>query len=201
MLLDDSEDYKTTSPVEKGPWTTPSSWRGKGTPMDKFKGRLEDATTLKAGYLPPVEKVVSAHLGISLTAQGIVNYRKRLLAPAGSKNPRPYSPFPHMLRRVPHMLPAVARTIIRDCDVITRLYAVTVDMKCTLDDVTQRSPSKAGVKAERDEALDACEAALKQVALLKAGHRARAAVTQKKKKKKLPRTIFFPSTQPHPGAQ
>ena len=88
MLLEDSDDYKTTSPVEKGPWTTPSSWRGKGTPMDKFKGRLEDATTLKAGYLPPVEKVVSAHLGISLTAQGIVNYRKRLLAPAGSMKPK-----------------------------------------------------------------------------------------------------------------
>ena len=105
MLLDDSEDYKITSPVEKGPWTTPSSWTGrKGTPMDKFKGLLEDATTLKAGYLTPVEKVVSAHLCISVTAQGIVNYYKRLLAPAGSKNPRPYSPFPHMLRRVPHML-------------------------------------------------------------------------------------------------
>ena len=52
MLLEDSDDYKTTSPVEKGPWTTPSSWRGKGTPMDKFKGRLEDATTLK----PPSKK-------------------------------------------------------------------------------------------------------------------------------------------------
>ncbi len=52
--------------------------------MDKFKGRLDDTTTLKAGNLTPVEKVVSAHLGISLTAQGIVNYCKRLLAPAGS---------------------------------------------------------------------------------------------------------------------
>jgi hypothetical protein len=25
MLRDDSEDFKITSPVEKGPWTTPSS--------------------------------------------------------------------------------------------------------------------------------------------------------------------------------
>ena len=88
MLLDDSDDYKITSPVEKGPWTTPSSWRGKGTPMDKFKALLEDATSIKAGYLNPVEKVVSAHLGISLMAHGIVNYRKRLLAPAGSKKPK-----------------------------------------------------------------------------------------------------------------
>ena len=89
MLLDDSEDYKTTSPVEKGPWTTPSSWTGrKGTPMDKFKGLLEDATTLKAGYLNPVEKVVSAHLGISLTARGIVDYKIRLLAPADSAKPK-----------------------------------------------------------------------------------------------------------------
>ena len=56
MLLDDSDDYKITSPVEKGPWTTPSSWRGKGTPMDKFKGHLDDATSLKAGNLTPVEK-------------------------------------------------------------------------------------------------------------------------------------------------
>ena len=151
MLLEDSDDYKTTSPVEKGPWTTPSSWRGKGTPMDKFKGHLDDTTTLKAGYLTPVEKVMSVHLGISLTARGIVDYKIRLLAPKDSKKPKalliPSLDSHHKLRRFPHMLPAVARTIIRDYDVIARLYAVTVDMKCTLDDVTQRSPSKAEVKA------------------------------------------------------
>jgi hypothetical protein len=96
------------------------------------------------------------------------------------------------------MLPAVARIIIRDYDVIARLYAMTVDKKCTLDDVTQRPPSKAVVKAERDEALDACEAALKQVALLKAGHRARAAVTQKKNTRHF---FFFTPPPPPPRAK
>ena len=53
-----------------------------------------------------------------------------------------------MLRRFPHMLPAVARTIIRGFDAIARLFAMTVDKKCTLDDVTSAPPpSKAVVKA------------------------------------------------------
>ena len=56
--------------------------------MDKFKGHLDDTTTLKAGNLTPVEKVVSAHLCISVTAHDIVNYCKRLLAPAGSMKPK-----------------------------------------------------------------------------------------------------------------
>ena len=88
-----------------------------------------------------------------------------------------------MLRRVPHMLPAVARTIIRDYDVIARLYAVTVDMKCTLDDVTQRSPSKAAVKAERDEVKDGRRAALERVAELEGevtGLQDAAVLTEKK---------------------
>ena len=141
MLLDDSEDYKATSPIEKGPWTTPTSWTGrKGTPMDKFKDLLEDATTLKAGNLTPVEQVMSAHLGISLTAQGIVDYKKRLLAPKDSTKPKalliPSLDSRHKLRRFPHMLPAVARTILRDFDKVARLYVVTVDKKCSLVDVT-----------------------------------------------------------------
>ncbi len=127
----------------------------------------------QAGYLNPVEKVLSAHLGISLTARGITNYRDRLLAPAGSTKPKalliPSLDSRTKLRRFPHMLPAVARTIIRDYDVIARLYAMTVDMECTLDDVTQRSPSKAAVKAERDETRDERDAARERVAVLEGG--------------------------------
>ena len=61
---------------------------GQGNADGRVQGRLHDATTLKAGYLTPVEKVVSAHLCISVTAHGIVNYCKRLLAPAGSMKPK-----------------------------------------------------------------------------------------------------------------
>ena len=84
MVIDDSQDY-STSPVEQGPWTLPLSWRVRGSPLHMFSDFLEAATTLKAGYLAPVELIAPAHLGIHLTAKCIVNYRSRLLAPKDSK--------------------------------------------------------------------------------------------------------------------
>ena len=93
MVIDDSQDY-STSPVEQGPWTLPISWRRRGSPLDLFCDFLEAATTLKAGYLAPVELIAPAHLGIHLTAKCIVNYRSRLLAPKDSKKPKPSSSPP-----------------------------------------------------------------------------------------------------------
>ena len=153
MVLEDSLDYPTTSPVEQGPWTIPDAWSGKGASLDLFKEFLEAATTLKAGCLAPVERVAPDHFGIYLTAKGIVDYRARLLAPRDSKKPKALlvpSFDSKRPRRFAHMLPAVARTIIRDFDAIARLYAKTED-KCTIVELTQHSPCKAALKREVGE--------------------------------------------------
>jgi hypothetical protein len=55
MVLEDSQDYDTTSPVEQGPWTIPLSWGVQGSPLDLCGDFLVAATSLKAGYLAPVE--------------------------------------------------------------------------------------------------------------------------------------------------
>ena len=115
-----------------------------------FSDFLEAATTLKAGYLAPVELIAPAHLGIHLTAKCIVNYRTRLLSPKDSKKPKalliPSFDAKRKLRRFPHMLPAVARTIIREFDIIAQLYTETEDNECTQDDLTKHSPSKVALK-------------------------------------------------------
>jgi len=151
MVIDDSQDY-STSPVEQGPWTLPISWRRRGSPLDLFCDFLEAATTLKAGFLAPVELIAPAHLGIFLTAKCIINYRSRLIAPKDSKNPKalliPSFDAKRKLRRFPHMLPAVARTIIREFDTLALLYTKTEDDECTQDDLTKHSASKVALKEE-----------------------------------------------------
>ena len=153
MVLEDSLDYLTTSPVEQGPWAIPQAWGGNGASLDLFKEFLEAATTVKVGCLAPVERVAPGQFGIYLTAKGIANYRARLLAPRDSKKPKALlvpSFDSKRLRRFPHMLPAVARTIIRDFDAIARLYSKTED-ECSLEELTERSPSKAALKREVGE--------------------------------------------------
>ena len=88
MVLEDSQDYDTTSPVEQGPWTIPLSWGARGSPLDLCGDFLVAATSLKAGYLAPVELIVPSHLGIFMTARCIVNYRTRLFAPRDSVKPK-----------------------------------------------------------------------------------------------------------------
>jgi hypothetical protein len=60
MVFEDSQDYGTDSPVEQGPWAIPAAWGGRGASLDLFRDLLEAATTLKAGYLAPVELIAPA---------------------------------------------------------------------------------------------------------------------------------------------
>jgi len=69
MVIEESQDYITTSPFEQGPWAIPSAWGGKGASLDLFRGFLEAATTGKAGYLTPVERIAPVNLGIHLYCQ------------------------------------------------------------------------------------------------------------------------------------
>ncbi len=105
----------------------------KGTPMDKFRGHLDDATTLKAGNLTPVEKVASAPPRHLPDSQGHCQLPQTAPCTRGLHEFQGHAhPSRTCSGAFPHMLPAVARTIIRGFDAIARLFAMTVDKKCTL---------------------------------------------------------------------
>ena len=79
-VTSDVSEYSGTSPVQQGPWTSPESWNNQVL-INKFKSMLADSTSLKGGWLSPIQKVVAEDYGMHLKAVKIYDWAKRLALP------------------------------------------------------------------------------------------------------------------------
>ncbi len=132
----------------------PEAWRKHGQHLvAEAKSILEQGTSV-AGHgkhLQVIEEVMARDFGLFLDHRNIEHYRKRLVASKSSTKPKPLfvpSEDPRTkLLLFPHMLPAVARMVIRDWSALQRhLDQAIAHIELTV--VTDGSPTKAACKAQ-----------------------------------------------------
>jgi hypothetical protein len=136
------------------PWKLPDAWRQHDQRLvTEAKSILEQGTSM-AGHgkhLQVIEKVMARNYGLFLDHFSIEHYRKRLVASirsctkvkplfVPSEDPRT------KLLRFPHMLPAVARMVIRDWSTLQQHLDQAVE-HINLAVLTDGSPTKAACKA------------------------------------------------------
>jgi len=137
------------------PWKVPDAWRKHDQHLvTEAKSILEQGTSV-AGHgkhLQVIEEVMARAFGLFLDHRNIEHYRKRLVASKSSTKPKPlFVPnlenprFPYL--RFPHMLPAVARMVIRDWSALQQRLDQAVE-HIDLAVLTGGSPTKAACKAQ-----------------------------------------------------
>ena len=157
-------------------WKPPESWRLEDQDILKTTKAMLTTATSEVGngkHLQLLEVAMSTVCGLTLTTDGIAYYRRRLLAGLSSKHPFPlYVPIAtenkrHKQLRYSHMLPAVARMVINEWDVLNGLLHAAlakVPAGTLQGGHGGGSPTKAQVKAERDAAEQRAASAEKRAA-------------------------------------